>query len=52
MLMVPFVDDDFLRVAKRVLLLVLKPEVVNPCTSISALKNLNEKANFVKAKDI
>ena len=50
--MVPFVHDDLLRMTKRVLLLVLKPKVVNPCTSIIALKSLNEKANFLKAKDI
>ena len=36
--MVPFVHDDLLRLSKRVLLLVLKPDVVNPCTSITALK--------------
>ena len=52
--MVPFVHDDLLRLVKRILLLVLKPDVVNPCTSITALKkiDLNEKANFLKAKEI
>ena len=52
--MVPFVHDDLLYLVKRVLLLVLKPDVANPCTSIIALKkiDLNEKANFLKAKEI
>ena len=51
---VPFVHDDLLRLVKRVLLLVLKPDVVDLCTSITALKkiDLNEKANFLKAKEI
>ena len=39
--MVPFIHDDLLRLFKRVLLLVLKPEVVNPCTSITALKKID-----------
>ena len=52
--MVPFVLDVLLRLVKRILLLVLKPDVVNPCTSITALKkiDLNEKDNFLKAKEI
>ena len=47
--MVPFVHNDLLRLVKRVLLLVLKPDVVNSCTSITALKkiDLNENANFL-----
>ena len=51
---VPFVHDDLLRLVKRVLLLVLKLDVVNPCTSITALKKiyLNEKVNFLEAKEI
>ena len=34
--------------------MVLKPDVVNPCTFINTLKNidLSEKANFRKAKEI
>ena len=50
--MVPFPHYDLLHLVKRVLLLILKPDVVNPCTSITALKksDLNEKANFLKAK--
>ena len=34
--------------------MVLKPDVVNPCTFINTLKNidLSEKANFLKAKEI
>ena len=52
--MVPFVHDDHLHLVKRVLLLVLKPDVVNPCTSITTLKkiDLNEKVKFLKAKEI
>ena len=52
--MVPFVHDDLLRLVKRVLLLVLKPDIVDPCTSIIALKktDLNEEASFLKAKEI
>ena len=51
-LMVPFPHYDLLHLVKRVLLLILKADVVNPCTSITALKksDLNEKANFLKAK--
>ena len=50
---VPFLHDDLLRLVKRVLLLVLKPDV-NPCTSITELKknDSTEKANFLKAKEI
>ena len=53
-LMVPFVHDDLLCLFKRVMVLVLKPDVVNLCTSITALKkiDLNKKANFLKAKEI
>ena len=52
--MVPSVHDDLLCLVKRVLLLVLKPDVVNPCTSIIALKKIDfiKKANFLKAKEI
>ena len=34
--------------------MVLKPDIVNPCISITALKkiNLNEKVNFLNAKEI
>ena len=52
--MVPFLHDDLLRLVNRVLLLVLKLKVVNPCIPITPLKkvDLNEKANFLKAKEI
>ena len=53
-LMVPFIHDDLLCLFKRVMVFVLKPDVVNLCTFITALKkiDLNKKANFLKAKEI
>ena len=39
--MIPFVHDDLLHLIKRVLLLVLEPDAVNPCTSITALKKID-----------
>ena len=52
--MVPFLHDDLLHLVKRVLFLVLKPDVVNPSSSITALKeiDLTANTNFLRAKDI
>ena len=53
-LMIPFLYSDLLKLFKSVLCLVLKPDVVNPCSSLTTLKkiDLTDKSNFCKAKDI
>ena len=52
--MIPFLYSDLLKLVKSVLCLVLKPDVVNPCSSLTTLKkpDLTDKSNFRKAKDI
>ena len=52
--MILFLYSDLLKLVKSVLCLVLKPDVVNPCSSLTTLKkiDLTDKSNFRKAKDI
>ena len=35
---VPFLYDDLMKLVKIIMLLIFKPEVVNPCTTVSAIK--------------
>ena len=51
--MIPYLHNDLINLVKKILLLILKPDVVNCCNSIAALRNidLNEKSNFLKPKD-
>ena len=48
--MIPYLHNDLINLVKKILLLILKPDVVNCCNSIAALRNidLNEKSNFLK----
>ena len=52
--MIPFLYSDLLKLVKSVLCLVLKLDVVNPCSSLTTMKkiDLTNKSNFHKAKDI
>ena len=50
--MISFLYSDLLKLVKSVLCLVLKPDVVNPCSSLTTLKKMTDKSNFRKAKDI
>ena len=52
--MIPFLYSDHLKLVKSILCLVLKPDVVNPCSSLTTLTkiDLTDKSYFCKAKDI
>ena len=52
--MVPFLYDDLTKLVKKVMWLIFKPDVVNPCTTASAIRKIDfdTKDNFRKVKDI
>ena len=52
--MIPFLYSDLFKLVKSVLCLVLKPDVVSPCSFLATLKKIDvtDKSNFPKAKGI
>ena len=52
--MVPFLYDDLMKLVKKIMLLIFKPDVVNPCTTVSAIRKIDfdNKDNFLKVKDM
>ena len=52
--MVPFLYNDLLNLTKKIMLLVIKPEVVHNCSTFSELTkiDLHDKTIFLKSKDM
>ena len=52
--MVSFLYDDLMKLAKKIMPLIFKPDVVNPCTNVSAIRKIDfdNKDNFLKVKDM
>ena len=52
--MAPFLYDDLMKLVKKIMLLIFKPDVVNPCTAVSAIRKIHfdNKDNFLKVKDM
>ena len=52
--MLPFFHDDLLKQVKKVLLQIIKPNLVGACSTVTELKKieLTNKDNFLKCKEI
>ena len=52
--MLPFLHDYLLKLVKKVILLITKPNLVHACSTVTELKKikLTNKDNFLKAKEI
>ena len=50
---VPFLYDNLMKLVKKITLLIFKPDVVNPCTTVSAIEKIDfdNKDKFLKVKD-
>ena len=52
--MVPFLFDDLMKLVKKIMLLIFKPEVLNRCKTVFAIRKIDfeNKYNFLKVKDM
>ena len=52
--MILFLYDDLMKLVKKIILHIFKPDTVNPCTTVSVIRKIDfdNKDNFLKVKDI
>ena len=52
--MVTFLCDDLMKLVKKMMWLIFNPDVVNSCTTVSAIRNIDfdNKDNLFKVKDM
>ena len=52
--MILFLYDDLMKLVKKIIQHIFKPDVVNPCTTVSVIRktDFDNKDNFLKVKDI
>ena len=52
--MVAFLYDDLMKLVKKMMLLIFNPDVLNPCTTVSAIRKIDfdDKDNLFKVKDM
>ena len=52
--MILFLYDDLMKLVKKIILHIFKPDIVNPCTTVFVIRKIDfdNKDNFLKVKDI
>ena len=48
--MIPFLYDNLMKLVKKIMLPIFKPDIVNPCATVSAIIDFDNKDNFLKLK--